>query len=108
MTLDTPHIIVLILGMFLVTYPSRLLPVLVFNRRKPPIWAEQWLRRVPLAIFSALLVQIVAQDTSTLHTPPWSLLVSIVITLLLTVKTRSFGWGIGLGFPIYIVLKLFL
>lgn len=108
MTFDTTHLTALILGMFLVTYPSRLLPILLFNRRKPPAWAVEWLRRVPLAIFSALLVQIVAGDTSTLHALPWALLASIVATLLLTFKTRSFGWGVGIGFPLYIVLNLFL
>lgn len=108
MPLDNAHLTLLILGMFLVTYPCRMLPILVFNRRKPPAWAEQWLKRVPLAIFSALLVQIVAGETATLHQLPWALLVSIAVTLLLTFKTRSFGWGVGIGFPLYIALHLFL
>jgi branched-subunit amino acid transport protein len=94
--------------MFLVTYPCRVLPILVFNRRKPPAWAEQWLKRVPLAIFSALLVQIIAGETTAHHALPWALLISLAVTLLLTCKTRSFGWGVGVGFPLYIVLHLFI
>lgn len=106
MPLDNTHLTILILGMFLVTYPCRILPILVFNRRKPPAWAEQWLRRIPLAIFSALLVQIIAGEATTLHTLPWALLASIAATLLLTFKTHSFGWGVGIGFPLYIVLHM--
>ncbi len=107
MVIDTAHLTWLILGMFAVTYPSRLLPIIYFNRRKPPEWLERWLRYVPLSIFAALLTQIAATPT---HTPGamTATLLTIGITFGTTYWTRSFGWGVAIGFTAHIVMHYFL
>lgn len=43
------------LGMFAVTYAARAIPLLVF-RNEPPPWLATWLRYVPPAVFTALIV----------------------------------------------------
>ena len=43
------------LGMFVVTYAARAIPLLLM-RNDPPQWVAQWLRYVPPAVFTALNV----------------------------------------------------
>lgn len=107
MAIDTTHLTWLILGMFAVTYPSRLLPIIFFNKRKPPLWLERWLRYVPLAIFSALLAQIAAAPAPSAAVTTNTLL-TIIITFTSTFWTRSFGWGVAIGFAAHVVLHYFL
>ncbi len=43
------------LGMFAVTYAARAIPLLLL-RNEPPPWLATWLRYVPPAVFTALIV----------------------------------------------------
>ncbi len=45
----------LLVGMGLVTYLPRWLPLQVLARRRLPLWLEEWLGLIPVAILSALL-----------------------------------------------------
>ena len=44
------------LGMFTVTYIPRMLPVLVHNKIKLPVWANNWLKSIPYAALGALII----------------------------------------------------
>jgi len=46
---------VTILGMSIVTYIPRLLPVFVMDRFKFPSWAKRWLNGIPYAALGALI-----------------------------------------------------
>jgi len=48
--------LILLLGMGLVTYLPRWLPLHVLSRRSLPPWFVQWLELIPAAILSALLL----------------------------------------------------
>jgi branched-subunit amino acid transport protein len=50
-----PEIALLVLGMGLVTYLPRWLPVFFFSRRPLPPWFIEWLDLIPVAILSALI-----------------------------------------------------
>ncbi len=45
----------IILGMFLVTYIPRLIPVFIVERVTLPKWLEKWLICIPYAALSALI-----------------------------------------------------
>lgn len=49
------RIFLIILGMSLVTYIPRLLPVFVMDRFKLPGWARRWLAGIPYAALGALI-----------------------------------------------------
>ncbi|MBW1649719.1 MAG: AzlD domain-containing protein [Deltaproteobacteria bacterium] len=49
------NILIMILGMGLVTYIPRCLPLLLLAKRKMPDWVTDWLSFVPIAIFCALV-----------------------------------------------------
>ena len=44
-----------ILGMGLVTYFPRMLPVLLIDRFAPPAWLNRWLKSIPYAALGALI-----------------------------------------------------
>jgi len=46
----------IVLGMGLVTYLPRWLPLFFLSRRKLPGWMVSWLELIPVAILSALLI----------------------------------------------------
>ncbi|NLO38063.1 MAG: AzlD domain-containing protein [Ruminiclostridium sp.] len=48
--------ILIILGMSLVTYLPRVLPVVILSKMNIPEWFLQWLKYIPVAVLSALLV----------------------------------------------------
>lgn len=101
-------IMAMILGMFLVTYPVRLVPFVLCNRARVPRIVERWLTYVPVCIFAGLLTQIFIgtkeSPTSVLDQIP--LLVSCCLAILITLKTKCLGWGMGLGFAVYILITL--
>ena len=106
--IDASLIITMIAGMFLVTYPVRLVPFVLCNRAKVPRIIERWLAYVPVCIFAGLLTQIFIGSkeapVSVLDQMP--LLVSCCLAVLITLKTKCLGWGMGLGFAVYVAIML--
>jgi branched-subunit amino acid transport protein len=49
------EIFVIILGMSVVTYIPRLLPVFVMDKFKIPVWVNRWLTSIPFAALGALI-----------------------------------------------------
>jgi len=102
---STWAILLIIFAMFAVSFPVRFLPLVYFNRITVPRVIRTWLGYVPVAIFAALLTQIVFgkyKESTTLidNLPLW---IGILGAILVTVKTRSIGWGMGLGFVVYLL-----
>ena len=102
--MSTGMILLIIFAMFAVSFPVRFIPLVYFNRITVPRVVRTWLSFVPVAIFAALLTQIVFgeyKESTTLidNLPLW---IGILGAILVTVKTRSIGWGMGLGFGVYL------
>lgn len=100
------QLIWIILGMFSVTYPVRFIPLFIFNRITIPQWTKIWLSYVPLALFSAFVTQIYFDFISknTLFFGKIPMIIAGLLTLGITVKTRSLGVGMGIGFGIFVIL----
>ncbi len=47
--------ILIILGMSIVTYLPRVLPIIVLTKVKTPEWFMRWLKYIPTAVLAALL-----------------------------------------------------
>lgn len=48
--------LLLVLGMGIVTYLPRWLPLVLLSRRRLPDWLRQWLEFIPAALLSALIL----------------------------------------------------
>ncbi len=59
--------VLLLIGMGLVTYLPRWLPLHYLSRRKLPDWFVQWLELIPAAILAALLLPALVLEDSPRH-----------------------------------------
>ena len=92
----------LFVGMGLVTYLPRALPLVYLAHKELPQWLIDWLNLVPVAILSALLAPALfvdsVQRSFSIGKP--ELLVAIP-TLFFALKTRSLGGTVLVGMVLY-------
>lgn len=94
--------VILIIGMGLVTYIPRWIPLFILTRYKLPKWFVEWLDLIPVAILSALLLPELVTSGQPRHLllrRP-ELLVAIP-TIIFALKTRSLGGTVIVGMLLY-------
>ena len=92
----------LFVGMGLVTYLPRSLPLVFLAHKQLPQWVIDWLSLIPVAILSALLAPALLADSVprsfSIEKP--ELLVAIP-TFIFALKTRSLGGTVLVGMFLY-------
>ena len=99
----------LFVGMGMVTYIPRCVPLLFLAHRRVPQWLADWLRLIPVAILSSLLAPILftrAEPRSYVLDKP-ELIVAIP-TLVFALKTKSLGGTVLVGMLLYWLAGQFL
>ncbi|SEA47912.1 Branched-chain amino acid transport protein [Desulfuromusa kysingii] len=99
----------LFMGMGLVTYLPRTLPLIYLAHKKLPQWLTDWLELIPVAILSALLAPGLFTDGSSrsLSLGKTEFIVAIP-TLIFALKTRSLGGTVLVGMLLYWLAGLFI
>jgi len=99
----------ILLGMGIVTYVPRWLPLALLSNRRLPEWFEQWLDLIPAAILSALILPILITTGEPRHLDLLrpELLVAVP-TLLFAVKTRSLAGTVVVGMFLFWLAGKFL
>jgi len=93
--------ILLIVGMGLVTYIPRYLPLFFLAQRDLPRWFIEWLDMIPVAILSALVLEIFLSGSPRhLDVLQTKSLVAIP-TFLIAFKTKSLGWTVISGMILF-------
>lgn len=94
--------LLLFVGMGLVTYIPRWLPLIYLAHRRLPQWLIDWLSLIPVAILSALLAPILlTQDgPRTLDLTKPELLIAVP-TFFIAWKTKSLGGTVIAGMLLY-------
>ncbi len=102
MPLSNREYMILLLGMGMVTFLPRWLPLILLSRKSVPEWLYQWLELIPSAILSALLLPALMTHGTprTLNLLRPELLVAFP-TLLFALKTRSLGGTVVVGMGLY-------
>lgn len=92
----------LFVGMGLVTYLPRALPLIYLSHKKMPQGLVDWLGYIPVAVLGALLAPILFIDTAnaTITFSKLEFMVAIP-TLIFAVKTRSLGGTVLVGMFLY-------
>jgi branched-subunit amino acid transport protein len=98
----------ILLGMGIVTYVPRWLPLALLSNRRLPEWFEQWLDLIPAAILSALILPILitAGEPRRLDLLRPELFVAVP-TLLFAVKTRSLAGTVVVGMLLFWLAGIF-
>jgi branched-subunit amino acid transport protein len=92
----------LLIGMGLVTYLPRWVPLFYLSRRRLPRWFVDWLELIPVAILSALVLPELVTGGSPRHLALFQpgLLVALP-TFLFALKTRSLGGTVVVGMLLF-------
>lgn len=100
---------ILCLGMGLVTYVPRWVPLFALSQRTLPRWLEEWLDLIPVAILSALIFPVLLTAGEPRQLSLWNndLLVAVPV-FLFALRTRSLGGTVVLGMALYWLAGKFL
>ena len=94
------------LGLFVVAYVPRVLPLLYFTKRKVPTWFSEWMKYVPVALFAALSFK----DVFITHGEFdlfWNIkIVAMILVVFVTYKTRSMALSVITGLLALFLLSL--
>lgn len=97
-----PDYLFLLVGMGLVTYLPRMLPLVVLARRRLPQGLVDWLNLIPVAILAALVAPGLVVDPASASFSLTRLeLLTAIPTLLFALKSRSLGGTVFLGMLLY-------
>ncbi|PLX79726.1 MAG: AzlD domain-containing protein [Desulfuromonas sp.] len=97
-----PDYLLLLIGMGLVTYLPRMLPLVALAQRRLPQGLIDWLGQIPVAILAALVAPglFVTGEPAVFTLTRLDLWVAIP-TLLFAVKTRSLGGTVFVGMALF-------
>jgi len=97
----------IVLGMGLVTFLPRLLPVYFLAGRTLPGWFTEWLDLIPAAVLSALLLPALVKSETPGTFKIYSLEMMVAIpTFFVAVKTKSLGGTVITGMGLYWLLDI--
>jgi branched-subunit amino acid transport protein len=98
-----------ILGMGLVTFLPRWLPLVYLTRRSLPAWLVEWLEFIPAAILSAILLPALVIDDANrsidLGRPEF---IVAIPTFLFAILTKSLGGTVIVGMVLFGLAEKFL
>lgn len=102
------HTIMLIFFMSAVTYFPRLLPLLFLSGKRLPLWMEEWLGFIPVAILSAIITPLLIVNGNTGRVDFLNREVIVAIpTFVIALKTESLGFAVLIGMALYWLLGMF-
>lgn len=102
-----PAVLLLFLGMGLVTYLPRMLPLVVLSRFQLPPLLLRWLEYVPVSVLSALLVKELLLTGGSLPTSLWHPpLLAAIPAFLVAALTRSLMGTVLAGMLAMALLRL--
>ncbi len=97
----------IVLGMGLVTFLPRLLPVYFLTGRNLPGWFIEWLDLIPAAVLSALLLPaIVTSEIPRIFTLYRLEMIVAIPTFLVAIRTKSLGGTVITGMGLYWLLDI--
>jgi len=106
--MEQTAIFVTILGMSVVTFLPRLLPVLLLSSRRLPILIVAWLRFIPVAVLAAMLLpSLVVNDAKLDFSGSNLFLWAAIPTFLVAWKTRSLFGSVIVGMIVVALARYF-
>ena len=105
--MEQQTIFLVILGMMAVTATPRMLPLLLLTLKPLPTWLMAWLRYVPVAILSAMLLPdlLIREHRLTIGVSNFFFWAAIP-TVFVAWKTRSFLGAVAVGMGMVALFRL--
>ncbi|GBG94232.1 branched-chain amino acid transporter [Ligilactobacillus salitolerans] len=108
-TTTMDHFILIVLSMC-VAFVPRYLPMRIFASRKIPDWFNEWMKYVPVSLFTALVVKDVFLNTETYTFVGFSNIAKILASLIVIAVSyfsRSMGLAVVVGLIAVALLSVF-
>ena len=103
------RLLIILLGGGLITFAIRLSFILLLEKITVPDWVQRGLRLVPVAVFSALIFQLVFYATDTIDLNPLNpRLISAILAGLVAWRTRNVILTLLVGMVVLFVLQALL
>jgi len=103
------EILLIIIGMGVVTYLPRCLPLFLLSRRPLPPWLIDWLDFIPAAILSALVLPAIMTAGEPRHIDLFRPELWVTFpTLFFALKTKSLAGTVVIGMGLYWLASLFI
>ncbi len=94
--------LLLVLGMGLVTYLPRVIPLILLSNRKIPRWMIEWLDLIPVAILAGLLFPLLFVSESSGNIDIFRLeLLGAIPVIIFAVITKSLSLTVILGMLLF-------
>jgi branched-subunit amino acid transport protein len=98
MELSNLNIYLLIIGIAILTYIPRSLPIIYLSKKELPEWLKDWMKFIPSGIFAALILpDIIIQDGSLNLGFTNIKLIASILVLIIAIKKKSLGLSIAVG-----------
>ncbi|MFC6260573.1 AzlD domain-containing protein [Levilactobacillus fujinensis] len=106
---STQHFWLIILG-FCVAFVPRFLPLMLFTKRAIPEWFNEWMKFVPVSLFTALVVKDVFIDSASyaLILNHFSEMLAAVVVVIIAYRTRSMALSVITGLVAVFLLSMFI
>ena len=104
------HLILVLLSM-VVAFLPRFIPLRIFSTREIPQWFNEWMKYVPVSLFTALVVKdifINTKDYSFIGLGYLANIVAAVIVIVVAYRSRSMGLSVVFGLIAVALLALVL
>jgi branched-subunit amino acid transport protein len=102
-------VIAIIVGMAIVTYIPRLLPVIFLSSKRLPRFIEIWLSHIPAAVLAALVAPAIFIDQQQFNLSSSNLFLwASIPTALIAWKTRNLFLSVVLGMGIVVIGRIFI
>ncbi|KAF1299281.1 branched-chain amino acid transporter [Enterococcus sp. JM4C] len=99
-------LLLMIVGLFAVSYIPRVAPLLYFTKRKVPTWFSEWMKYVPVALFAALSFKDVFITHEHLDLA-WNVkIIAMLLVAGVAYKTRSMAFSVITGLLAIFLLSL--
>ncbi|MCB8814547.1 AzlD domain-containing protein [Desulfosporosinus shakirovi] len=101
------EVLYIIIGMTLVTYFTRFGALALFRFTGVPIWLNRWLKYVPVAILTSLIIPLLLLPKGYLDISLHNhYLIAGIVAAFVAYKSRNIIVTLGLGMSVMFILKL--
>lgn len=106
---STQHFWLIILG-FIVAFIPRFFPLMLFTKRAIPEWFNEWMKFVPVSLFTALVVKDIFIDSASyaLLLNKYSEMLAAVVVIIVAYRTRSMAISVIVGLIGVFILSMFM
>lgn len=105
--METVNFIIMVVGMVIVTFIPRVLPLALLGKKELPEKVVLWLSFIPAAVLAALLApSILLKDDSLYLSLENTALIAFFPTLLVAYKTKNIFYTVSGGLIFYLLLSV--